>query len=143
MKEKTIDYVLRTTWLAVQKMYNEEASKFGATMTTAFTLLGIDPTKGTPSTALGPKMGMEATSLSRILKTLEERELIVRRPNPEDGRGVLINLTAKGLEKRESSRQRVFTFNDKVKHEIGSDKLNEFYDVSEKILDMIQTKKIF
>ena len=121
MKEKTIDYVLRTTWLAVQKMYNEEASKFGATMTTAFTLLSIDPTKGTPSTALGPKMGMEATSLSRILKTLEERELIVRRPNPEDGRGVLINLTAKGLEKRESSRQRVFTFNDKVKHEIGSD----------------------
>ena len=143
MKEKTIDYVLRTTWLAVQKMYNEEASKFGATMTTAFTLLSIDPTKGTPSTALGPKMGMEATSLSRILKTLEERELIVRRPNPEDGRGVLINLTAKGLEKRESSSQRVFTFNDKVKHEIGSDKLNEFYDVSEKILDMIQTKKIF
>ena len=143
MKEKTIDYVLRTTWLAVQKMYNEEASKFGATMTTAFTLLSIDPTKGTPSTALGPKMGMEATSLSRILKTLEERELIVRRPNPEDGRGVLINLTAKGLEKRESSRQRVLTFNDKVKHEIGSDKLNEFYDVSEKILDMIQTKKIF
>ena len=143
MKEKTIDYVLRTTWLAVQKMYNEEASKFGATMTTAFTLLSIDPTKGTPSTALGPKMGMEATSLSRILKTLEERELIVRRPNPEDGRGVLINLTAKGLEKRESSRQRVFTFNDKVKHEIGSDKLNECYDVSEKILDMIQTKKIF
>lgn len=143
MKEKTIDYVLRTTWLAVQKMYNEEASKFGATMTTAFTLLSIDPTKGTPSTALGPKMGMEATSLSRILKTLEERELIVRRPNPEDGRGVLINLTAKGLEKRESSRQRVFTFNDKVKHEIGSNKLNEFYDVSEKILDMIQTKKIF
>ena len=143
MKEKTIDYVLRTTWLAVQKMYNEEASKFGATMTTAFTLLSIDPTKGKPSTALGPKMGMEATSLSRILKTLEERELIVRRPNPEDGRGVLINLTAKGLEQRESSRQRVFTFNDKVKHEIGSDKLNEFYDVSEKILDMIQTKKIF
>ncbi len=143
MKEKTIDYVLRTTWLAVQKMYNEEASKFGATMTTAFTLLSIDPTKGTASTALGPKMGMEATSLSRILKTLEERELIVRRPNPDDGRGVLVNLTAKGLEKRESSRQRVFTFNDKVKHEIGSDKLNEFYDVSEKILDMIQTKKIF
>ena len=108
MKEKTIDYVLRTTWLAVQKMYNEEASKFGATMTTAFTLLSIDPTKGTPSTALGPKMGMEATSLSRILKTLEERELIVRRPNPEDGRGVLINLTAKGLEKRESSRRIYF-----------------------------------
>ena len=82
MKEKTIDYVLRTTWLAVQRMYNEEAAKFEATMTTAFTLLSIDPQRGTPSTALGPKMGMEATSLSRILKTLEERDLIVRCPNP-------------------------------------------------------------
>ena len=99
MKEKTIDYVLRTTWLAVQKMYNEEASKFEATMATAFTLLSIDPKKGTPSTSLGPKMGMEATSLSRILKVLEERNLIKREPNPEDGRGVLIHLTEFGLEK--------------------------------------------
>ena len=143
MKEKTIDYVLRTTWLAVQRMYNEEAAKFEATMTTAFTLLSIDPQKGTPSTALGPKMGMEATSLSRILKTLEERDLIVRCPNPEDGRGVLINLTPKGLEKREDSRQRVFTFNDKVRNEIGIEKLNQFYDVSEKILELIHNKKIF
>lgn len=143
MKEKTIDYVLRTTWLAVQKMYNEEASKFEATMATAFTLLSIDPKKGTPSTSLGPKMGMEATSLSRILKVLEERNLIKREPNPEDGRGVLIHLTELGLEKREESRQRVFTFNDKVKGEIDNEKLNHFYEVSETILDLINDKKIF
>ncbi len=143
MKEKTIDYVLRTTWLAVQKMYNEEASKFEATMATAFTLLSIDPKKGTPSTSLGPKMGMEATSLSRILKVLEERNLIKRGPNPEDGRGVLIHLTELGLEKREESRQRVFTFNDKVKDEIDNEKLNHFYEVSDIILDLINDKKIF
>ena len=143
MKEKTIDYILRTTWLAVQKMYNEEASKFEATMATAFTLLSIDPKKGTPSTSLGPKMGMEATSLSRILKVLEERNLIKREPNPEDGRGVLIHLTEFGLEKREESRQRVFTFNDKVKGEIDNEKLNHFYEVSDIILDLINDKKIF
>ena len=51
-------------------------------MATGFTLLSIDPEKGTPSTALGPKMGMEATSLSRILKTMEEKGLITRKPNP-------------------------------------------------------------
>ena len=104
MKEKTIDYILRTTWLAVQKMYNEEASKFDATMATAFTLLSIDPKIGTSSTSLGPKMGMESTSLSRILKTLEDRDLIKRTPNPEDGRGIIINLTKLGLEKREAHR---------------------------------------
>ena len=143
MKEKTIDYVLRTTWLAVQKMYNEEASKFEATMATAFTLLSIDPKRGTPSTALGPKMGMESTSLTRILKTLETRELIKRSPNPDDGRGVLIHLTDLGLIKREESRQRVFTFNNKVKNEIDLEKLNHFYDVSDTILELINDKKIF
>ena len=143
MKEKTIDYVLRTTWLAVQKMYNEEAAKFEATMATAFPLLSIDPKKGTPSTSLGPKMGMESTSLSRILKTLESRELIWRSPNPEDGRGVLINLTALGLEKREDSRQRVFKFNNTIRTEIDSEKLDHFYDVTQSIMNLINDKKIF
>ena len=45
-------------------------------------------------------MGMESTSLSRLLNTMEERGYIERRPNPEDGRGVLIFLTEQGKEKR-------------------------------------------
>jgi len=90
MKDKTIDYLLRTTWLAVNKMYKEEAAKFDTTMATGFTLVSIDPENGTPSTSLGPIMGMEATSLSRILKKMEALGLIERKPNPEDGRGVLI-----------------------------------------------------
>jgi len=67
MKDKTIDYMLRTTWLAVNKMYNEEASKFDTTMATGFTLLSIDPENGTPSTSLGPIMGMEAMKLQILL----------------------------------------------------------------------------
>ena len=82
MSVRTLEQELRYTWLSISKMYNEEASKFGATMATAFTLLSIDPKKGTSSTSLGPKMGMESTSLSRILKSLEERKLIKRNPNP-------------------------------------------------------------
>ena len=101
----TIDQYLRSTWLAIQKMYNEEASKFGSTMVFGFTLLSIDPKNGTPSTALGPKMGVESTSLSRTLKNLEERGLIVRKPNPEDGRSVLIVLTEDGLTMRNVSKE--------------------------------------
>ena len=55
MKDKTIDYILRATWQAVARMYNEEATKYGATMATGFTLLSIDKEYGNPSTALGPK----------------------------------------------------------------------------------------
>jgi len=141
MKEKTIDYLLRTTWLAVNKMYNEEAAKFDSTMATGFTLLSIDPENGTPSTSLGPIMGMEATSLSRILKKMDELGLIERKPNPEDGRGVLIHLTELGREKREYSRERVLTFNETIKQHVSEEKLQHFQEVTETINELISNKK--
>ncbi len=143
MKDKTIDYVLRTTWLLVNKMYNEEASKFDSTMATGFTLLSIDPEEGTPSTSLGPKMGMEATSLSRILKSMELKALIERRPNPNDGRGVLIHLTDFGREKREYSRDRVLIFNEVIRKNISDEKLKNFYEVAEIINELVSNKRIY
>ena len=143
MKDKTIDYTLRTTWLAVNKMYNEEAAQFDTTMATGFALLSIDPDHGTPSTALGPKMGMEATSLSRTLKTMEEKGLIIRKPNPEDGRGVLIHLTDFGREKRDYSKEKVLTFNNAIRNNISEEKLNHFYEVAEVINDMVSSKRIY
>lgn len=143
MKDATIDYVLRTTWLAVTKMYNEEAAKFESTMATGFALLSIDPENGTPSTSLGPKMGMETTSLSRTLKKMEELGLIERKPNPEDGRGVLIFLTEFGKEKRAYSKEKVLTFNNTIRKNISEEKLKNFYEVAEVINNMISNKKIY
>jgi len=143
MREKTIDYALRSTWMAVAKMYNEEASKKGSTMATGFALLSIDPEKGTPSTSLGPRMGMEATSLSRTLKTMEEKGLIFRKKNPQDGRGVLIYLTPFGVEMRDFSKDVVFTFDTTIKNHIPKEKLDVFLEVFQIINDLIASKKIY
>jgi DNA-binding MarR family transcriptional regulator len=143
MKDKTIDYILRATWQAVARMYNEEASNYGATMATGFTLLSIDKDKGTPSTMLGPKMGMEATSLTRTLKSMEEKGLIIRKKNPYDGRGVLIFLTDFGKEKRELSKETVLKFNEAVKQNVSEESLQHFMEVSEIINELITEKKIF
>lgn len=143
MKEKTIDYALRATWQAVARMYNEEAAKYGATMATGFALLSIDREGGTPSTALGPKMGMEATSVTRTLKSMEEKGLIERRPNPEDGRGVLIHLTDFGREKRELSRNTVLRFNEAVRDSIEMQKIEHFFEVAQTINDLIQERMIY
>ncbi|CAM4232176.1 MarR family winged helix-turn-helix transcriptional regulator [Zobellia nedashkovskayae] len=143
MKDITIDYALRATWQAVARMYNEEAKKFDSTMAIGFTLLSVDPKTGTPSTALGPKMGMEATSLSRILKRMEEQGLIERKPNPKDGRGVLIYLTEFGLEKRNDSKNVVLRFDESVKNNISEDKINSFFEVMETINELITEKNIY
>ena len=143
MKERTIDYILRSTWMNVTKMYNEKAGKKGSTMATGFVLISIDPEEGTPSTALGPKMGMEATSLSRTLKSMEKKGLIERRPNPNDGRSVLIHLTKFGKEMRAFSKGVVLGFDEAVKKNISAEDLQTFVKVADTISDLIHSKKIY
>lgn len=143
MRTKTIDHFLRATWQAVSKMYNEEASKYGASMATGLALLSIDTEEGVPSTSLGPRMGMESTSLSRTLKTMENQGLIRREPNPDDGRGVLIKLTKEGLEKRTLSKEVVIQFNQSIQEAVSEKDLESFYKVIELILQKAQDRSIF
>lgn len=142
-KEKSIDHVLRATWQAVAKMYNEQAVKYDSTMAMAFVLLTIDTEKGTPSTSLGPLMGMEPTSLSRILKSMEDKGAIYREKNPNDGRGVLIKLTDFGIEKRNISKAHVLLFNETIRNHISEEKIKHFFEVTETINKVIAEKNIF
>ena len=143
MKEKTIDYLLRSAWMNIIKMYNEEAGKKGSTMATGFALISIEPDEGTPSTSLGPKMGMEATSLSRTLKGMEEKGLIERRPNPQDGRGVLIHLTPFGRDMRDFSKQVVLQFDEAIREAVSPEDLESFKHVANTIIELVNSKKIY
>ena len=143
IKDKTIDYMLRSTWQAVSRMYNEEAAKFEGSMAIGFALLSIDKEDGTPSSYISSRMGMEPTSLTRTLKALEDKGLIIRKKNPEDGRGVLVFLTPEGKEKRELSKSTVLKFNETIRKHISEEKLNHFMEVAETINDLIAEKKVF
>ncbi len=143
MSRNTIDHELRYTWQSVSKMYNEEASKAGGSMAIGFILLSLNPKKGLPSTSLGPKMGMESTSLSRTLKTMEESNLIKRLPNPNDGRGVLIELTTLGIDMRDASKEVVMKFNNVIIKKIGKKNISIFFNVMEEINETIRNKEIF
>ena len=142
MREETFDGVLRSTWNLVSKMYNKEANKFDSTMATGFALLSIDA-EGTPSTTLGPKMGMEPTSLSRLLNTMEERDLIYRTQNPNDGRSILIHLTPFGKEKRDDSKAVVLHFNQIIEKSLSPEKIAVFFEVMSCIKKSVQNFEHF
>ena len=141
MRKKTIDAALRSTWNSVSKMYNREASKFNSTMATGFALLNIEA-KGTPSSSLGPKLGMESTSLSRLLKSMEEKKLIYRIANPEDGRSVLIFLTKFGKEKRDDSRSVVLNFNKIIENQLSDVQLKHFFEVTDCVMKEVKSLNI-
>ena len=142
-KNKSIDHQLRATWQAVAKMYNEQAANYGSTMSSAFVLLTIDKVKGTPSTALGPLMGMEPTSLSRILKSMENKGAISREKNPDDGRSVIIKLTDYGKEMRKFSKGHVYQFNNVIREHVTEEELDNFFKVTSTINKLIADKKFY
>jgi len=132
-REETIDHHVRTAWHGISRFYNQQAAKFGGTMSIGFALLTIHGDEGTPATKIAPQMGLEPRSLTRLLKSMEEQKLIVRRDDKSDGRSVRIFLTKEGKKQRENAKEIVIRFNELVREEIAPQKLNVFFEVIQQI----------
>lgn len=132
-KVDNIDLILKQTWLSVSKMYSEFAQDYDATAVQALTLLKIDPKEGTRSTNLGPKMAIEPTSLTRIIKLLEDNGYIYKEKTTTDKREVIIKLTNKGINSRNLSKEVVVNFNKRVLEKIPQEKMEIFKEVMNEI----------
>ena len=139
--EETIDYNIRKTWYNITKLYNRTANEYMASMALGMIILNIDIMEGTPSTQLGPNMGMEATSLSRSLNKLEESAVIVRKPDPSDKRKTVIHLTSLGMEWREVAKEVVVNFNNKIFSHFKKEEMETFFTILKKINKIIDETK--
>lgn len=130
------DYNIRSSWIKMSRLYNQKANTYGISMSLGYILLQIDK-EGTPSTQLGPRMGMEPTSLSRTLATMEEKGLIRREPDKNDKRMVRIFLTDEGLKARYTARDVVFEFNNKVLGKVSQEQIDAFHQTIMAIQEVI------
>lgn len=142
-KEETIDYHIKTAWHAIARMYNQQALKYGGTMSIGFALLNIDAEEGTPATKIAPLMGLEARSLTRLLKSMEEKGLISRESDKVDKRSVRILLTNEGKKHRERSKETVLRFNEAVRDQLPQEKLTVFFEVVQSINQIIEKNSIY
>jgi len=132
-KEETIDHNIKAAWHAISRMYNQQATKHDITTSIGFVLLNIHSEEGTPATKIAPLMGLEARSLTRMLKTMEEKKLIYRVQDRIDKRSVRIFLTDLGKRKKEISRETVLLFNNRVREAVSENKLKVFFEVMNEI----------
>ena len=140
--EDTADFHIRWSWYNISRMYNLKASDYGGTMAIGYALLNIDK-EGTPSTKLGPKMGMEPRSMTRMIKSLEKNGLIVKKPDKKDKRMVRLYLTNSGNELRKKSRDVVIKFNEKIFETIKQKELETCFKVLREINLLIDENHIF
>ena len=141
--EQTVDYNIKVAWHAISRMYNTQAAQNDITTSIGFVLLNIDQERGTPATKIAPLLGLETRSLTRILRSMEEKGLIYKQADAVDKRSVRIFLTPVGLEKKEISRQTVRHFNVKMREKIPQTQLDVFLKVAAQITGMIESKTLF
>ncbi|RZK43276.1 MAG: MarR family transcriptional regulator [Hymenobacter sp.] len=141
--EETVDYNIKVAWHAISRMYNTQAARHDITTSIGFVLLNIDQELGTPATKIAPLLGLETRSLTRILRSMEEKGLIYKQADTQDKRSVRIFLTELGLEKKEIARQTVRHFNLKMRDKISQSQLDSFFKVASQITGMIEGKTLF
>jgi MarR family transcriptional regulator, organic hydroperoxide resistance regulator len=142
-REETIDFNIKAAWHGIARMYNQQAMKYGGTMSIGFALLNIHADEGTAATKIAPMMGLEARSLTRLLKSMEEKGLVYRETDKSDKRSVRIMLTKEGRKHKEKARETVLRFNEEVRKQIQDKKLNVFFEVLQNINRMIEKNNIY
>lgn len=138
-REETVDYHIKSAWHAISRMYNQKAALEDFTTSIGFVLININSKEGTPATKIAPLMGLEARSLTRMLKNMEEKGLIFRKQDPIDKRSVRIFLTPDGKRKKEISVKTIKDFNLQVRELVSEEELDTFFAVFHKINQVIET----
>lgn len=136
---KMVTYQLRSSWLAISKLYNELAKQYDSTLSMAFVLLAIDDQKGTPVTKIAPRIGMEPNSLSRLLNSLEERGAIFRQNDTIDQRKVYVFLTELGKDYRRIALTTVFELENELTKNLSNEQLLKFFEVMQQVPTAIKS----
>jgi len=135
---KTVCSVARLAWMNISRMYNNEAQSYELSTSAAFLLLHLGE-DGTKVGQLAGLLGMEASSMTRILRNIEKRGWIVRsRHNEQDKREVKLSLTREGHAARQIARDYVRKFNRQVQDLVSENDLQAFYRVSDAIQRVVQ-----
>ena len=142
-REETVDHNIKVAWHAIARMYNQQAIRHDMTMSMGFVLLNINSQEGTPATKIAPMMGLEARSLTRLLKTMEEKGWIRRASDKNDKRLARVFLTSEGKRRKEKAKETVIRFNNMVREHISQKKLNEVFEILQDITKLVESMPLY
>jgi DNA-binding MarR family transcriptional regulator len=101
------------------------AQEIGITQGIGYALINIGE-ECIPSTKIAPLMGMTSSSLSRMLKNMEDDGYIIRKQDENDKRIVMICLSKAGLKLKQKIEEVVLEFNSRLFRNLDIEQLRTF-----------------
>lgn len=118
--------------------------KLDATRRGAYFVLDylIKSTKEIFSIDLSKALKVSTARMTKLLKTMEKKKLIIKTKSLLDARKIIISITEKGKETLISFKNAMADFLNSIIEEIGEEKFDEFINTSLNIQKTIDKKKL-
>ena len=89
-------YLLKRALLELDGLHDENLAPYGISARELAVLLLLDAREPESQQQAGKRLGVDRTTMVALIDALESKELVVRRPDPEDRRRNVIALTDSG-----------------------------------------------
>jgi len=124
--------LLNQLLIDLQSLFRESFKKNKITLS-QITIITSIPLIGLDMTSLSKKIGVDNSTLTRLVDLLSKKELLERVNNPNDGRSKLILLTKKGMKLKREVENKI----EKIGKDIYKNKNLDKYDQSNDFLNAL------
>jgi DNA-binding MarR family transcriptional regulator len=127
VEEPLIGALLRSCWQAVRRrvLADLAAAGYGDIGHAHLAVLQYPPPRGVRVTDLAANARMSRQAINYLIRELEDKGYLERRPDPSDGRGRLVHLTRRGETATRSIRAAVKRMEREWEEQIGHERLGE------------------
>ena len=103
-------------------------------------LLALEDGSALTQMALAERAGVAQATMTATLTRMERDGLVVRRPNPEDGRSTLVALTPLALSKLPAVAEATATINALVLEQLTPDERQQFFSLIRRVIGVLEAQ---
>ena len=103
-------------------------------------LLALEDGSAMTQKALAERAAVEQATMTATLTRMERDGLVIRRPNPDDGRSTLVALTPLALEKLPAVAEITAGINDLVLEQLAPEERQQFFALIRRIIAVLETQ---
>lgn len=134
---KSINILLRNAYTAIDLAVRAELTQHGFSDITPsqFALLRNLGEDGSRPSELAKHAGVTRQAITKLVDELEQLDLVHRVPDPDDGRGVIVRYTDRGLNGLELARRRALDLEAEYAARVGADRWTQLRTTLETLFD--------
>jgi DNA-binding MarR family transcriptional regulator len=134
----SVIWLLKHVQSALRAAIEQALAPLGLTASQAALLSALAYDPGLSNAELARGSFMTPQSMVELLRGLEERELIVRHPDPSGGRAMQAELTARGAQQLSGVRRAMSEVEGRLLRELSPDERGNFREMLERCLSSLR-----